>query len=171
MILVLGLILLMCAILIARPALVRAVSGTITLLPIVNRGSQNPNYVVIGWNDLGMHCYDRDYSTLAVLPPYNNLWAQVIKRGDPPQIVTNGVSVEYSFPDNTYSVGKTNFWDYAEKLFGVNLAPNVGLTGKGLAGQMNPATDHFIAEGIPITEFSDSAPGVADYLSDSQAGR
>ena len=122
------------------------------------------NYVVIGWNDLGMHCYDLDYSTLSVLPPYNNLWAQVIRRGDPPQIVTTGITVEYSFPDNTESASKTNFWEYEDKLFGVNLPLNVGLAGKGLSGEMDLSGDHFVAEGIPLTEFSDSNPGVPDYL-------
>ena len=120
-----------------------------------------PNWVVLAWNDLGMHCYNRDFKDLAVLPPYNNLWAQVIKVGDPPQIETANVGVNYSFPDNTYSVGKSNFWDYDLALFGVDLAPNVGLTGKGLAGQMDQKTDHFTAEGIPLTEFRDSAPTVA----------
>lgn len=116
------------------------------------------NWVVLAWNDLGMHCYNRDFKDLAVLPPYNNLWAQVIKVGDPPQIETADVSVSYSFPDNTYSVGKSNFWDYDLALFGIQLAPNTGLTGKGLAGQMDQKTDHFTAEGIPLTEFRDSAP-------------
>jgi hypothetical protein len=120
--------------------------------------TQLGDYVVIGWNDLGMHCYNRDFQDLAVLPPYNTLWAQVIKRGDPPQIVTSGVTVEYSFPDNTYSVGKSNFWDFDLQLFGVDLPPNVGLTGNGLAGEMEPSGDHFVADGIPLTEFSDSAP-------------
>ena len=122
------------------------------------------SYVVLGWNDLGMHCYDLDYSTLAVLPPYNNLWAQVIQKGNPPKVVTTDITVSYDFPDNTYSVGKTNFWDYADKLFGVTLAPNMGLAGKGLAGEMDRLNDHFLAEGIPITEFSDSQPTVPDYL-------
>jgi hypothetical protein len=148
-----------------RPALVQAVENSMTYLPLVNKPHApiNSAYVIIGWNDLGMHCYDRDYATSAVLPPYNNLWAQVIKRGNPPQVVANGVVVEYSFPGNTYSVGKTNFWDYAEKLFGLSLAPNVGLKGKGMSGQMDPVGNHFEAEGVPVTEFSDSNPGVADY--------
>jgi len=132
-------------------------------LPIVKGGSPQRSLVVIGWNDLGMHCYDKDYATLAVLPPYNNLWAQVIRRGDPPEIVTENIKVEYSFPNNTYSVGKTNFWDFAEKLFGVALDPNVGLAGKGLAGEMDASGDHFVAEGIPITEFSDNALNTPDY--------
>ena len=126
--------------------------------------SASDNYIVIGWNDLGMHCYDLEYSTMAVLPPYNTLWAQVVRRGDPPEIITSGISVEYSFPDNTYSAGKTNFWDFVDELFGVALAPNIGLTGKGLAGEMDLEDGYFIAEGIPITEFSDSNPSQPDYL-------
>ncbi len=120
-------------------------------------------YVVLAWNNLGMHCYNPDFSNLAVLPPYNTLYAQVIKVGDPPQIVTSGVTVEYAFPDNTYSVGvrgradKTNFWSYAQSLFhlATPLPPNVGLTGKMLSGTMDVSGDHFVAEGIPLTEFRD----------------
>lgn len=115
-------------------------------------------YVVLAWNDLGMHCYNRDFRDLAVLPPFNTLWAQVIKIGDPPEIVTDGITVSYAFPDNTYSVGKSNFWDYAKQLLGVDLPPNIGLTGKGLSGSMDLHGDHYVAEGIPLTEFLDSDP-------------
>jgi hypothetical protein len=115
-------------------------------------------YIVLGWNDLGMHCYNRSFQDIAVLPPYNNLWAQVIRRGDPPVIVSQGIRVQYSFPDNTTSSNKSNFWLYAPKLFGVNLPDNIGLKGKGMAGVMDPKSGYFVAEGIPLTEFSDSAP-------------
>ncbi len=116
------------------------------------------DYIVLAWNDLGMHCYNRDFQDLAVLPPYNTLWAQVVKVGNPPQVITTGIAVTYVFTDNTYSVGKSNFWTYAQQLFGVALPPNIGLTGKGLAGTMDLAVDHFEAKGIPLTEFRDSAP-------------
>jgi hypothetical protein len=141
--------------------------GTTLYLPLIMGGQSaqsSKSYVIIGWNDLGMHCYDRDYSTLTVLPPYNNLFSQVIKRGDPPQLVTSGVTVSYSFPNNTYSAGKTNFWDYVPKIFGATLSLNVGLTGKGLAGSMDATGNHFVAEGVPVTEFSDSAPTTPDYF-------
>ncbi len=88
--------------------------------------------------------------------PVNNLWAQVVLRGDPPQIVTQGIRVQYRFPDNTVSSNKTDFWTYAAQLFGVNLPDNVGLKGKGMADVMDLNTDHFVAEGIPLTEFRDS---------------
>jgi len=118
-------------------------------------------YIILGWNDLGMHCYNSDFRDMAVLPPYNTLWVQVVKVGNPPVIVTQGINVTYSFQDNSYSAGKTNFWSFDQQLFGVDLKPNVGLKGKGLTGRMDLALDHFVAEGIPLTEFNDSTPTVS----------
>lgn len=119
-------------------------------------------YKILAWNDLGMHCYNRDFADLAVLPPYNTLWVQVVKAGNPPELVTSGITVQYFYADNTYSVGKTNFWAYSQALFGVTLAPNVGLKGKGLSGTLDLAGDHYVAEGIPVTEYSDSALTVSN---------
>jgi hypothetical protein len=129
-------------------------------------------YRVIAWNDLGMHCYNPGFQELAVLPPWNTLYAQVYRIADPPIIVTTGVTVTFFFEDNTYSVGKTDFWDIspyrpvqnAQWLFGLNdpLPPNEGLTGVGLSGEMEVEGDHFKAEGIPLTEYSDSAPNVRE---------
>jgi hypothetical protein len=137
----------------------RALLSLKFFLPVINSNMVGTGaYVLLGWNDLGMHCYNRNFQDIAVLPPYNNLWAQVIRRGDPPVIVTQGIRVQYSFPDNTISSTKSNFWQYAPKLFNVNLPDNVGLKGKGMAGVMDPQTGYFVAEGIPLTEFSDSAP-------------
>lgn len=134
------------------------ISVAVTLTIIISKTPENDEYIVIAWNDLGMHCANKDFSTLVVLPPYNNLKAQVIKRGSEtslPQIVTTGIRVTYEIPGNTYSVGKTNFWDYAEQLFGVQLAPNIGLKGAGLSGDMTANGNFFMVEGIPITPYTD----------------
>jgi len=64
---------------------------------------QQGDYVIFTWNDLGMHCLNPTYDTAVVLPPYNTVWAQVIRRGDPPEIVTSGLTVEYRLINNTYS--------------------------------------------------------------------
>lgn len=134
--------------------------GQITQANTLDAGAASVNdYVVLAWNDLGMHCYNRSFRDLAVLPPFNTLWAQVIRRGDPPQVVSDGIRVTFSFPDNTYSSGKSNFWDYDVPLFSVDLPANVGLTGTGLAGDMEPRSSYFVAEGIPLTEFRDSDLG------------
>ncbi len=95
---------------------------------------------------------NQDDSEICILPPYNNLHAQVIARGEEPRIITSGATVSYSVPGNTFSAGKTNFWNYVKPLFGVNLAPNIGLTGNGLSGTMTvTASNDWVATGIPLT--------------------
>jgi len=122
------------------------------------------NYVVFAWNDLGMHCLNPSYDKLVILPPYNNLMVQVIKKGKIPEIITSGLSVEYSLVNNTSSADKGDygqFWTNGIQLFGAmfnitSLAPNVGLKGMGLSGTMTASTGYFIAEGIPATPIDDS---------------
>lgn len=122
------------------------------------RSRTTDSYVVLGYNDLGMHCMNQDFSRICILPPYNTLHAQVIKRGrEEPEIVTKGVTVQYSIPGNTTSTTKTNFWMYAPKLFGVTLKPNIGLTGNGLTGTMVPTgSNDWAATGIPVTPLMDT---------------
>ncbi len=117
--------------------------------------AEREDYVVIGWNDLGMHCINPSYKDLAILPPYNNLRVQVVRRGNPPVITTAGITLDYALVNNKTVNGKTDFWQYAPLLFGVNLPEGVGLTGNGLSGEMKPAVDHFEASGIPVLPYDD----------------
>jgi hypothetical protein len=131
----------------------------IVLIPFLMSQSEPTQYVVLSWNDLGMHCSNKDFSSLVVLPPYNNLLCQVIKKGDEnslPEIITDNLKVTYEIPGNTVSVNKTNFWQYANALFGVTLQDNIGLTGKGLTGTMDVKNGYFTAEGIPLTPYTDN---------------
>ena len=169
--LIFALLFLIAAKLLSLPTSTWASENSNVFLPLLSAGNDSPapsptpteppdEYVIIGWSDLGMHYYDQDYSVFSILPPDNNILAQVIKIDDPPQIITEGIKVEFSFPDNSESATKTNFWNYEDQLFGVNLTTNVGLSGTRLAGEMEVGTGgaHFIVEGIPLTEFSDGAP-------------
>jgi hypothetical protein len=115
-------------------------------------------YRIIGWNDLGMHCMNAQFQHLCILPPFNTLHAQVIHTGAVPQLMVSGVTVEFSFEDNSYSAGKTNFWDWEDKLFGANLPTDYGLAGNTLTGHMAAELTSFVATGIPLTPFRDSAP-------------
>jgi hypothetical protein len=123
------------------------------------------SYVALAWNDLGMHCLNPTYDQAVVLPPYNTVWVQVVKRGSPPQIVTAGIKVEYSIQNNTYSYGKRDygqFWDNMPLLFGVSLPRNEGLNLEDpaihntLTGTMVVKGDHFQVNGIPIVPVDDS---------------
>ncbi|MEA3276197.1 MAG: putative Ig domain-containing protein [Pseudomonadota bacterium] len=93
---------------------------------------------IVAINDLGMHCGDLDTRISSILPPFQVLLAQVIQKGEEPQILPpyhgpgspqNAVEVYYSAVSNPNDpiLGnpdaftgltangdsyKTNFWDY-----------------------------------------------------------
>ena len=131
-------------------------------------GGTTGTYSLLAWNDLGMHCVDgKDYSVFSILPPFNNLHAQLVNKSNG-STVTSGVSLTYeSVADtrgsiNTISSTKTNFWQYVQALFGVRPADDVGLAGNPTASR-NPAAmkynaiqGWFEAEGIPITPVDDT---------------
>lgn len=120
-------------------------------------------YVMMAYNDLGMHCMNPTFGEFCLLPPYNTVRATVIQRGEEPKIISSSTSlkVNYFIPGNTVSSIKTDFWDYSLKLFGVNLPANVGLTGNGLTGFMVPlrAERQWEASGIPLTDRMDPVNG------------
>ena len=99
-------------------------------------------YKVFSANDLGMHCGDFDTRISSILPPFQVVHTQVIRRGSEPDILTpvDGVEVVYSAASNPAdpiltgingdplrpvlssmlpdgSVYKTNFWDIARAAY------------------------------------------------------
>ncbi len=114
------------------------------------------DYVTIASNDLGMHCADRDCQIFSILPPYNVVHTQVIRKGAEPTIVDNTqVDVYYTAepnPSNTIppdvitttsrnidGIFKSNFWNsdlgkqaydslYPPGVLGMfNMPPDTGL--------------------------------------------
>jgi len=139
------------------------------LAALVPLGALGAGTAVVGWNDLGMHCMDGDYSVFAILPPYNNPHAQLIVNG---RLIASTGAYHLTYEGvadatgsiNTTSQGKTNFWSYAQDLFGAALAPDVGLEGNAMPGTANApqamgfdsAFSWFLAKGVPITPVDDA---------------
>lgn len=148
-------------------------------------GASTNRYNVLAWNDLGMHCMDgKDYSVFSILPPFNNLNAQLIDRAAwsgpvaPASLsgstTLSGAYLTYeSVVDalmssiNTYSGGvgderKTNFWNNVKSLYGAQPLDNCGLTGNRTPGTtpskmaFNKTWSWFEATGLPITPLSEN---------------
>ncbi|HEY3414228.1 MAG TPA: hypothetical protein VGM51_14405 [Armatimonadota bacterium] len=126
--------------------------------PTQNNAATRLPLVVLGYNELGMHCMNQDFSELCILPPFNTMHAQVIDRtAEHPQIVSSGITLNYSIPGNTRSYDKTNFWTYAQALFGTAFPKDYGLAGTTLTGTMTvDATGQWGATGIPLTPMTDA---------------
>jgi hypothetical protein len=123
-------------------------------------------YTLLAWNDLGMHCMDHDFSVFAILPPYNNIRAQLTDNITG-KLVTSRVTITYEATRdlnnsiNSTSDWKTDFWDWVNALFGVSPSPDVGLTGNRTPG-LTPAkmtydtvNGYWKADGIPLTPYDD----------------
>ena len=133
-------------------------------------------YKVVAANDLGMHCVDADFSVFSILPPYNVVNAQVLRRSgtDKPSVVGSSlVTLRYEAVrdasgsiNSTSRGGKTNFWQYAPRVYGAALADGQGLKGLYMpadaptAAQRTFAWDSgsglFKAEGVPILPLDDA---------------
>lgn len=148
------------------------VLACIGLASVSVANAANGDWTVVGWNNLGMHCMDSHYAVMATLPPYNTLEAQVLDPTGHLMSPASGVSVTFeAVADptgsiNSTSVGKTDFWIYAQSLFGLlqPLPPDVGLTGISMPGTSNApqpltydaTTGAWIGEGIPATPYDDA---------------
>lgn len=123
----------------------------LSLLVMAGVAGAAEKWTITGWNNLGMHCMDSDYSVFSILPPYNTLHAQVIHSTGTTStdMVTNlmtgadGYRVTYeaiadpSGSINKSSIGKTNFWTHAQALYGTALPADKGLSGASMPGAAN----------------------------------
>jgi hypothetical protein len=155
-------------------------SYTTVVLPVTVSASAAGKFVLFAWNDLGMHCMDTDYSVFTLLPPFNNLNAQLIANGKlvNDDVSSAGYTIEYqamsdpggsvnsSHKDNA-SNDKTNFWTYFNAMFGLgNLTPGIGMTGNPTPtakaaplawnGTLKDDYRWFEATGIPVTPKDDA---------------
>ncbi len=113
-------------------------------------------YVLLVWNDLGMHCISDSDPYFVILPPANTLEAQLIRRGQTPQFVTEGVTLTYRVDEQYLDpASHVPFWEYEHENFGVELERNTGLTGAGLEGEFEAVEgkNSFQAHLIPVAPY------------------
>lgn len=120
--------------------------------------TRKAEYVLLAWNDLGMHCVSDSDPDFVILPPANTLEAQLIKRGETPELVNEGVIITYQVEPGYENPSKhVDFWKYAESNFGKKLEENIGLFGNGLSGTFHFDEDRngYIVEAIPVVPYKD----------------
>ncbi|MDY6993813.1 MAG: hypothetical protein SVR94_14590, partial [Pseudomonadota bacterium] len=119
----------------STPCIIQAQAGEQVVRQYLNeetcyQNTLTPDIVVLAANDLGMHCADQDHQIVSILPPFNNVHAQVIQRGAEPELLNmTQVDVVYKATSNPHdpvggdsintgnqgtSGAKTNFWHIAE---------------------------------------------------------
>ena len=118
-------------------------------------------YVLLAWPELGMQAMTDASGQWMMLPPGSNLRALLIKRGETPEVMTDGIKLEYAL-DTPFArpSRKIDFWAKAPLLYGRTVKPDTGLSGSGTSGIMVPAEPGFRAELIPAVPY----PASGGYL-------
>ncbi|TFH26862.1 MAG: cytochrome C [Bacteroidia bacterium] len=115
-------------------------------------------YVLLVWNDLGMHSISDNEKYFSFLPPGNTLNAQLFKRGPLPQLISSGVTMEYSVEEGFKNPSNHSmFWEYDSVIYGVDLPEGQGLLGKGVDGIMDAEGGVFAAHLIPVMPYMDNS--------------
>jgi len=115
-------------------------------------------YVLLAWSKFGMHFISDSDSWWMLSPPGNDISAQLIRRGETPEIVTKEVELSYKVePGFEQPSKKVKFWDYAESLLGKKLPPDIGISRNGLNGKMviNEDLGVFVTNDIPVVPYPD----------------
>jgi hypothetical protein len=123
------------------------------------RDASKDDYVLLVWNDLGMHCLSDCDQSFVFLPPANTLEAQLIQRGPTPQIVGADrydltFRVEPGFENPS---AHSKFWEFSQSNFGKKLPTNVGLAGLGLSGPFAYEKEKrtYVAKMLPVLPYPD----------------
>lgn len=125
-------------------------------LEIPSFNPDSDTYVLLVWNDMGMHCISDNEKYFSFLPPANTFNAQLFKRGPLPELVTSGITMEYLVEDGFKHPEKHSmFWEYDQAIFGADLPEGTGLMGKGMNGTMEPRGNLFVAPKIPVVPYMD----------------
>ncbi|THB67703.1 MAG: cytochrome C [Desulfovibrio sp.] len=117
-------------------------------------------YVLLAWNNLGMHCISDSDPYWILLPPANDLYAVLIYRDMFPEIVTQDVVISYQVEEGfERPADHVRFWEFAHILFGMEepLPPNVGVSGNAMSGEMvlHEELGAFEATLVPVVPYPD----------------
>lgn len=115
-------------------------------------------YVLLAWSTLGEKCITDADKWFSFLYPGSTFQAILIKRGKKPEIITEGIEIQYEAQPGYENPSKhSDFWKYAQSLVGKRVPENVGLSGKGIKGlfDFDQKRGLFQAEGIPVLPYRD----------------
>jgi len=99
---------------------------------------EESEYLLLAWSSKGMNTFSDAGRFFSLLPPGNDVYAQLLRRGPLPEFVTEGVTLTYSLPEGFREPAKhMRFWEFLSDTFHKRLEENTGLTGSKPQGSMS----------------------------------
>ncbi len=118
------------------------------------------DYVLLSWMQVGgMRCVSDADAYFTIMPPTTIFDAQLIKRGDPPEVITEGVTVTYEAPEqHKHPSRHSKFWDHITSLMGTDTYKDMNpKSDEAMSGELKlvEGTTWFRAGKIPTVPYRD----------------
>lgn len=113
-------------------------------------------YVLLGWTGRGMRIISDNNRFFGLSNPGTTIYAQLIKRGETPEIVTGNIDLTYRIEEGFETPSsQIDFWKYSKALHGRRINENEGLSGNKPAGKMdyNENIMAYSAADIPVVPY------------------
>ncbi|MCP4692021.1 MAG: cytochrome C, partial [Desulfobacterales bacterium] len=118
---------------------------------------ENDEYVLLAWSGPGMHGLSDRASWWVLKEPGVDIGAQLIKRGETPEIVTDDVILAHEIaPGFEYPSKSLEYWKHSETVAGRKIPPDTGAAGSGLKGEMifNDERMAYTKEKVPAAPYA-----------------
>ncbi|MFZ5570462.1 MAG: cytochrome ubiquinol oxidase subunit I [Thermodesulfobacteriota bacterium] len=136
------------------------------VMPAKERAFDQPRFdagkdahVLLAWCDQGVQLLTDADGFFRLAAPGVDIHAQLIRRGETPEIVTEGAEVTYRIEDGFQQPAeRVDYWRFARTSAGKPLPPNTGAAGKTVAGRMDILEEStgFIARKVPVVPYTSS---------------
>ncbi len=116
--------------------------------------SESDEFVLLAWSELGICSISDSFNYWMLRPPAAALHAQLIRRGETPEIVSEEVTITYRIEENfANQTDEVSLWRNVESLSGKTLQENPDPAGNGLSGNMRAEEGHFRSELVPVLPY------------------
>ncbi|MEJ2155797.1 MAG: cytochrome ubiquinol oxidase subunit I [Desulfobacteraceae bacterium] len=131
-----------------------ALSQNSSLLPAFDESKDE--YVLVAWSRMGMHQLTDCDAQWSLASPGATLYAQLIRRGETPEIVTDPVTLHYRTEQGYASPsGQTDFWKFSKSLYGKPVDKDAGVSGTRPTGtlQLDENLMAFVTKDLPLVPY------------------
>ncbi len=114
-------------------------------------------YVLLAWSDQGMQLLSDADCFFSLTSPGLDIHAQLVRRGEAPEIVSDGVDMTYRIEAGFETPARqVDYWRFAKTLVGKEVAPNMGAAGKSVTDRMEFMEENlsFIARKVPVVPYT-----------------
>ncbi len=120
---------------------------------------QKDEYILLAWANKGMHFVSDSDRYFSLAAPGNTIMAQLIKRGETPEMVTENVVLTYRIESGFSTPSRqVAFWQFSPALMGRRIPADTGLSGNKTNGKLifDDALGAHIARKVPLIPYPDN---------------